>query len=181
MLRKPTTIILSVLITLLLVIATVFAVTYNKALKLNHEVDENYTAISVVIENRIDKFVELLNALNNAEEHVERQLDKITEARKSLGKKENLNDITSDIELAISETIVLLEDNPNTYVATNLYNNYMGEISATINMITNLKLLYNGSVTNYNLYIKKFPNVLLLKLFNFNEKELYDPNLVQWK
>ena len=62
--------------------------------------------------------------------------------------------------------------------STNLYNNYMAEISATINMITTTKLLYNSSVTQYNLYLKKFPNVLILKIFNFSEKELYDPNLV---
>lgn len=136
--------------------------------------------IGIAIEARYDKLEELLRALTGLEEHVERQLEKITEARSAIGSgsvsevEEDLEEIQNGMN---SIYTIILEDNPDTYIATTAYNRYMAEISATINTITATKAQYNTVAQKYNTFLEQFPRNLYLKMFGLEKVELYTSNI----
>ena len=164
---------------IILIFGIVVASSYNKAVRLSNEAENKRAQIGVAIEARFDKLEELLNAITGLEEHVEAQLEKITSARAALATA-NASDIAKDvdgIQSGFNSIIVLIEDNPNTYIATSAYNNYMAEISATINMITSARTQYNAAVTNFNNQLETFPSNLILGMFDFAKMPLYEPEV----
>ncbi len=153
-------------------------INFNKAVKMEEQIFNDYALISTALETRFEKMEALLGAIDGLEEHVSLQLSKITDARLRLGNHENLNDITNDIENSFNDIIVLIEDNPNIYIVTSTYNAYMAEITASINVVMTSKIIYNESVTTFNTFVKQFPRNMYMSAFGFKTKALYDPQLV---
>ncbi len=167
------------LVVMLLIITVVTVISgYNNAVKKKIQVEEQYALISVAIETRLDKLELLLNAVTGLQTHVETQLSKITEARQSLLSGGNLNDISEEVESGFSSIVLMIEDNPETFIAVSAYNAYMADISATTQTIMTAKIYYNQAVTSYNTFIQQFPKNIYLPLFGFKRLNLYNPNLV---
>lgn len=174
---KKIYIVLSIIGGLLIILGIMVGVTYNNGIKYRHEVDAEYASISIAIENRLDAQQTLLEAVSGIVEHAETQLTLITEARSKLLKKEDITEITNNLEVMFNETLLVLEDN-NTVDVSNAYNAYMANSTALINMIAYRKNTYNAQVSKYNTYIAQFPRNIILKSFGFSRYHLYDPNLV---
>lgn len=163
-------------IMLLLIFGITYMVSYNKAVKLNNSVEEANSAIIIAIEARYDMLETLLEAVEGLENHVESQLEKITEARTALANA-SANEISEDleeVEASFSSTlVVILEDNQN-FTATSAYNNYMVNVETSINAITYAKNNYNKAVRALNNHLQTFPNNLVLKNSRFNTLPLYN-------
>ncbi|NLN51059.1 MAG: LemA family protein [Acholeplasmataceae bacterium] len=169
---------LSIVVALMLIIGLSIVIGFNNAVKKQTTIENNYAQISVALEMRFEKLELLLGALTGLEEHVETQLTKITDARAKLSQGADLNDISEEVEAGFRNIVVLIEDNPNSYIAVAAYNGYMAEISATINLIMTTKIIYNDAVTDFNRFLRQFPRNLYLPALGFSQEKLYDPNLV---
>jgi LemA protein len=153
---------------------------YNHAAELDESATSSRTAIGIAMQNRYEKMMALVNALQNLEQHVEEQLGKITAARTAyvtaLNNKdvESMSETEDTLESEFMALQVIIEDNPDTYVATSAYISYMNEISATTNMVTTARILYNDAVEQFNKNLRAFPNNLILSMFGFERLTYYE-------
>lgn len=168
---------IGVLVLLSVILAVTLVSGFNKGVTLRNDSENKRANIAIALELRLDKLEALLEALNGLEDHVEDQLKKITEAREKI--TSSTADVmaleTDAIETGFKAIVVLIEDNPNTYIATNAYMNYMAEISASTNMIASTKLQYNDSVNAFNTFLQSFPRNLYLPAMGFSKLPLYEP------
>lgn len=175
-LKRIFLIIVSIILLLFVIFGISIALNFNKAVRAKNDVLEKRAQINNALELRFDKLEALLNALEGLSEHVETQLDKITSARANLNtaSPDELAEEVDDIFSGINQIIVIIEDNPDTYIATSAYMSYMGEISATNNLIFTTRSNYNTAITAYNNHLETFPRNIYLKWFSFNKYELYE-------
>lgn len=178
--RHKVMLVIGLIVTLVLILGIGVASAFNKATKYRNDIYNNRALIVVAVEARFDKLEELLTALNGLEDHVETQLDKITEARKAFTTADatEIEETFEEIESGVNLIRIMIEDNPDSFIATAAYNNYMAEITATINAITSSKVMYNDAVTAYNTFIQTFPRNLFLSTFGFDKMDLYEPNIL---
>ncbi len=153
---------------------------YNHAAELDESATSSRTAIGIAMQNRYEKMMALANALQNLEDHVEVQLDKITDARTAYvtalndGDVEGMSEAEDTLESEFVALQVIIEDNPDTFVATSAYLSYMNEIAATTNMVTTARTLYNDAVEDFNKNLRSFPNNLILSMFGFERLTYYE-------
>ena len=153
---------------------------YNHAAELDESATSSRTAIGIAMQNRYEKMMALANALQNLEDHVEVQLDKITDARTAYvtalndGDVEGMSEAEDTLESEFVALQVIIEDNPDTFVATSAYLSYMNEIAATTNMVTTARTLYNYAVEDFNKNLRSFPNNLILSMFGFERLTYYE-------
>lgn len=153
---------------------------YNHAAELDESATSSRTAIGIAMQNRYEKMMALANALQNLEDHVEVQLGKITDARTAYvtalndGDVEGMSEAEDTLESEFVALQVIIEDNPDTFVATSAYLSYMNEIAATTNMVTTARTLYNYAVEDFNKNLRAFPNNLILSMFGFERLTYYE-------
>lgn len=153
---------------------------YNKAVVLEESANTSLSDIGVAMQGRYEKMTALIDALTNLQAHVETQLGKITDARTAYttalqnGDVEDIEDAEETLENEFIALQVIIEDNPDTYVATSAYLGYMNEISASTNMVTYARSEYNQAVRDFNTNLRTFPNNIFLGAFGFELLELYD-------
>lgn len=153
---------------------------YNHAAELDESATSSRTAIGIAMQNRYEKMMALANALQNLEDHVEVQLGKITDARTAYvtalndGDVEGMSEAEDTLESEFVALQVIIEDNPDTFVATSAYLSYMNEIAATTNMVTTARTLYNYAVEDFNKNLRAFPNNIILSMFGFERLTYYE-------
>lgn len=153
-------IILGVIFTLL---ACIFIINskQNKAISLDEQVNKAQSDIQVQEKRRVDLVYNLVDTVKQYDKHEAQTLQSIVEGRSKKGDIENVNTLIS----AVSESYPELKSNEN-------YKQLMLELSVTENLIAEHRSNYNNQVTNYNRYVKKFPNKQFLSILGYDVKNL---------
>jgi LemA protein len=155
---KLPVIILVVVLALVLMFVFAFQGVQNKAIGLEEQITTAQSEIKIQEKRRADLIPNLVDCVKDYNEHEYNTLMAIVEER-------GANDDATAAEIQNSIKVVA-EQYPELKSNEN-YKQLMNELSTTENLIANTRTNYNNWVTQYNSYVKKFPNRGILNMLGY--------------
>jgi LemA protein len=155
---KKTLIIIGIILSLIFIIFVKFAVTNNKAINLEEQIKESKSGINIQEKRRADLLINMVDAIKSYNNYEQETMTKIIEARSKA-----INGETVEAEMiitALAEQYPELKSNEN-------YKQYLVELATTENLIAEYRNNYNIQVKEYNKYVKRFPNNLILGMMGY--------------
>lgn len=142
----------------IIVIATAFASTNNRAISLEEQVMSAESDVQVQEKRRTDLIYNLADCVKEYDKHEAETLLSIAEAR-SDGDSMTADNATAQIS-AVAEAYPELKSDKN-------YRELMSELAITENKISESRNFYNNQVRAYNKYVRKFPEKQILSLMGY--------------
>jgi LemA protein len=78
----------------------------------------------------------------------------------------------ANLQGSFSRLMAVAENYPN-LKTTDAFRDFQTQIEGTENRINVARQDYNKAIEDYNLKVKKFPGVILARLFGYNDKPFY--------
>ncbi|MFA5542514.1 MAG: LemA family protein [Bacilli bacterium] len=162
-------------VVLLLIVGISWISAFNGEVSRNNDVVEYRGNVYAALSARYEKVGAFIDAIEGANATVTGYLTIISEARQAFanaiasGNIAAANEAISDIDGTFVTLLSYMEDNPESYNTVNLYSGFLGEFSASTNVVTTQIGEYNKKVNTYNTHIQRFPNNLFV-----GNKEKYE-------
>lgn len=155
---KKYLIIAGIILGVILLITGMFAGTNNTAISLEEQIKESKSSINIQEKRREDLLYNLVDTVESYNKYEQDTMTKIVEARTkaSNGQVEEAQVLIN----AVAEQYPELKSNEH-------YKTLMTELSATENLIAQYRENYNIQVKQYNKYVKKFPNGMILNIMGY--------------
>ena len=166
---------IGIVIAIIIIIVGFLFVKYNEMVSLNEKIESKYSTIDTQLQRRADLIPNLVNSVKGIMKHEQEIVEKVTDARTKLINAKNITEkANADNELtkALNSFVAIAESYPDLKANTN-YTTLMDELAGTENRIATSRKDYNDAVEKYNSFIKKVPNSLVAKMFNFNAKDYF--------
>ena len=152
------------MIILAIIVAMVFVSIFalqgvqNKAISLEEQITTAQSEIKIQEKRRADLIPNLVDCVKAYDEHEYNTLMAVVEARGT--------DSDSAVQEIQTMVAAVAEAYPELQSSEN-YKELMNELATTENLIANVRSNYNKWVTQYNSYIKKFPNKQVLNMLGY--------------
>ena len=166
-----------IILIILIILAIIFAATYNSLVKLNERVSEAWSDITVQLKRRSDLIPNLVETVKGYAKHENEAIKAVSDARaKMMGARsvastaEADKDFTSALSrlMAVSEAYPELKANEN-------FKQLSSELSDTEDKIQAARRFYNAGAKELNTKIKTFPTNLINKLVgHFKLRDYYE-------
>ena len=145
-----------------LLLVAVIAHPRNKAIRMEEHITSARSDISVQLKRRSDLIPNLVQCVQEYDEHEYATIMAAIEARGT----------TADMAAAEIRTMVdaVAEDYPELKASEN-YKQLMTELSTTENLLAGSRQNYSSQVRAYHQYVRSFPAVILLRLTGYQSKE----------
>lgn len=153
----------TVIITLSAIVMTIILCVFatqgvqNKAIGLEEQILTALSDVEVQEKRRVDLIYNLVDTVKEYDKHEAETLKDIVEARGS--KDGDISDVTTVLS-AVTEAYPDLKSNEN-------YKQLMTELTVTENMMVDYRTNYNKQIKEYNRYVRKFPNRMILNLLGY--------------
>lgn len=144
------------------VVLCVFAVqgSQNKAFSLEEQVNAADSDIKVQEKRRIDLIYNLVDCVQQYDQHEAETLTAIVQARQ----------VDGDIQAASTAIMAVAEAYPDLKANEN-YKELMNELSITENLIAEYRSNFNAQVRSYNRYVRKFPTRVFLDMLGYEVQD----------
>lgn len=144
------------------IVLCVFAVqgSQNKAFSLEEQVNAADADINVQEKRRIDLIYNLVDCVQQYDQHEAETLTAIVQARQ----------VDEDIQAASTAIMAVAEAYPDLKANEN-YKELMNELSITENLIAEYRSNFNAQVRSYNRYVRKFPTRIFLDMLGYEVQE----------
>ncbi len=142
----------------------------------SESVENSLSNLDVMLQRRADLIPNLVNTVKGYASHETEVIDKITEARaKMIGANtiEEKAEANEELSRALNSLNIIVENYPDLKASENFIQ-LSDELAGTENRISTARRDYNENVKDYNLIIKKFPNVIIANIFGFEEKTYFE-------
>ena len=182
---KKTLIIVGVILVIVFIIYRMFAGTYNNMVELSEAIPKEWAQVETQYQRRADLIPNLVNTVKGYANFEQETLTKVIEARASATQvKIDPSNITpedlqrfqqaqSGVSSALSRLLVVAENYPNLKANQNFLD-LQAQLEGTENRIAVARTRFNEVVQPYNVYIKKFPAVLLAGMYGFTPKGYFE-------
>jgi LemA protein len=153
---------------------------YNKAVKLQEEVNKSWKDVRSSYQRRADLIPNLVDIVKGAANNEKEILTKVTQARAGLtGVAEELKDANSPQQLEmlgkkINTAINLTYEAYPQITSTKGFSDLQTQLEGTENRINRERNLFNEAVAEYNTHIRGFFNSMFLNKEEFPRKEGFD-------
>lgn len=127
----------------------------NKAINLEEQINQSYSAIEIQEKRRVDLVYNLVDTVQEYDKHEKETLTELTEAR-AMASQGKVDEARTAIN-AVAENYPELKSIGN-------YQTLMTELAVTENLIAEHRNTYNVHVRTYNKHIRTFPNRWLLNV-----------------
>jgi len=174
-LKKGTKILLAILVLVVVLVVYTFS-TYNSLVRLKENVDSKWSQVENQLQRRADLIPNLVNTVKGYAKHEKEIFETLAQARSKLLNSSTLEDkakANDELSSAISRLLMIVENYPN-LKADRTFVQLMDELSGTENRIAVARKDYNEAVREYNMKIKVFPNVIVARMFGFEEKKYFE-------
>ena len=151
-------VILAAVLALVLMFVFAFQGVQNHAISLEEQITTAQSEIKIQEKRRADLIPNLVDCVQAYDEHEYNTLMAVIEARGS-SSDEVVGDIMANINV-VAEQYPELKSNEN-------YKQLMTELATTENLIAQTRTNYNTWVSQYNTYIRKFPNRGILSMLGY--------------
>ena len=178
-----------VIIVLLILIIGIYSFlknSYNQMVTKNENVKAKWSQVENVYQRRLDLIPNLVNTVKGYAAHEKETFTAVTEARAKAGGMLNISDkvlndpamfqkfqqAQSTLGGALQRLMVVMEKYPESKANENFLA-LQDQLEGTENRIAVERKRFNEAAQDYNVYIKKFPRVILANMFGFKEKPYF--------
>lgn len=162
-----------ILIIVLVLIAIIFFVYYNRFATLGNRIDESLSQIDVQLKRRADLIPNLVECVKGFAKHEKEAIKSVTDARKALvSAKDVLGKIKADkgLDSALGRLFAIAEGYPDLKANTNFLE-LQRELSSTEDKVAYSRQYYNDSILSYNDLCRTFPGVMFARLYGKQARE----------
>ena len=154
--------IIIIAVILAVIVLCVFAVqgSQNKAFSLEEQVNAAESDIKVQEKRRIDLIYNLVDCVQQYDQHEAETLTAIVQARQ----------VDGDIQAASTAIMAVAEAYPDLKANEN-YKELMNELSITENLIAEYRSNFNAQVRSYNRHVRKFPTRVFLDMLGYEVQD----------
>jgi len=167
-------IVIAVLLIIAILVMPVF-LTYNSLVAADEAVDSAWSQVENQLQRRMDLIPNLVNTVKGYAAHEEKILTEVTRAREKLmaaGSVTEKAEADKELTTALSRLIAIAENYPELKADAN-FRQLADELAGTENRIAVSRMDYNNAVQDYNTKIRRFPTVIVAKLFGFEKKDYF--------
>jgi LemA protein len=164
----------------LLVLAAVYAATiYNNLVRLKHDVEKSWANIDVLLKQRHDELPKLVETAKQYMKHEQETFEKVMRARSAVSEARQAGDVAAlgpaegQLRMGLGSLFAVAEAYPE-LKADRSFQQLQDRISQLENSIADRREFYNATVTNLNVRIEQFPDVLIANAFNFRGADLLE-------
>ena len=166
---KLPVIIIAAVLAVVLVFVFAFQGVQNHAISLEEQITTAQSEIKMQEKRRADLIPNLVDCVQAYDEHEYNTLMAVIEAR-GTSSDEVVSEVMTSVNI-VAEQYPELKSNEN-------YKQLMTELATTENLIAQTRTNYNSWVSQYNTYVRKFPNASILSMLGYErqnfEKLNYD-------
>lgn len=166
------------LIVFLVIVAIIFVYLfslYNGLVRAEENVKSKWSQVENQLQRRADLIPNLVNTVKGYAKHEKEIFEKLAEARSKLINSTTVQDkakANEELSSALSRLLAIVENYPD-LKANQTFITLMDELSGTENRIAVARKDYNDAAQAYNTKIKVFPNVIVARMFGFEEKPYF--------
>jgi len=167
-------IVIAVLLIIAILVMPVF-LTYNSLVAADEAVNSAWSQVENQLQRRMDLIPNLVNTVKGYAAHEEKILTEVTRAREKLmaaGSVTEKAEADKELTTALSRLIAIAENYPELKADAN-FRQLADELAGTENRIAVSRMDYNNAVQDYNTKIRRFPTVIVAKLFGFEKKDYF--------
>ncbi len=158
---------------------------YNTIVSKNENTTSQWGQVQNVYQRRLDLIPNLVATVSGYAKHEQETLQAVTEARSRVGsmqlkadeltpeKLQEFNAAQQQLGSGLSRLMVVAEQYPELKANENFLN-LQAQLEGTENRIANERRMFNETVQDYNIYIKKFPTNLMAGIFGFKTKPYFE-------
>ena len=150
-------------------------VAYNSLIKRRNQVKTDYSDIDIQLRRRGSLIQKLADFVKEYAEHEKRTFENVAQARSALDTSKTAKEFAKADNMlteSLRSLFMVAEDYPKLQASAN-YKQLQGDLLQTENLIASYREQYNRSVQKYNNSVQVFPRLLVARLFNFHEEELF--------
>ena len=158
---------------IILLIALIFVLYYNRFVTLGNRVDNSLSQIDVQLKKRADLVPNLINSVKGYAKHEKGIMSDVTKARQSLLKAKTFEGRVkagADLGKFIGRLFAIAENYPQLKANENFLQ-LQQELAAIEDKIAYSRQYYNDSILSYNNLTKKFPGMLFASIYGKKEKK----------
>lgn len=147
---------------------------YNGVVRLTRYIDKNFANLEAFLKQRHDEIPKLVNACQAYMQHERGTLTEIVQLRSAFDQAKSSDEkirVENRLSHALDRLQIAVEAYPE-LKASEHFTVAMTRFSALETAINDQRQLFNDSVTQYNIYIKEFPALLIAKAFGAGERTL---------
>lgn len=173
--KKGSLILLIVAIVLVVLIAVPIS-SYNSLVSAQENVDNQAANIKAQLQRRVDLIPNLIQVVQNYTTHETEVFTAVTEARSAMMSAKTMPEMAnanSEMSAALTSLVAVAEAYPELKSDT-VYVGLMDELAGTENRIAVARTDYNAAVKSYNQSIRRFPAVLIARLFGFDSADYFE-------
>ncbi|AZT89208.1 LemA family protein [Caldicellulosiruptor changbaiensis] len=172
--KRKSRVLIIILVAIAFVLLYLFSV-YNSLVKAEENVKSKWSQVENQLQRRADLIPNLVNTVKGYAKHEKDIFEKLAEARSKLINSSTVEDkvkANEELSNALSRLLAIVENYPD-LKADQTFITLMDELSGTENRIAVARKDYNDAVRSYNTKIKVFPNVIIARMFGFEEKPYF--------
>jgi LemA protein len=169
-------IILAIVVVFVLIFYASIKGTYNKLVTLDEGVKTAWAQVENQLQRRMDLIPNYVETVKGYAKHEREVFIEVTEARaKVAGSTTPSQQIEANTELstALSRLLLVVERYPDLKANQNFIR-LQDELAGTENRIAVERMRYNEAVREYNVYIRRFPTLILANMFGFTRAPLFE-------
>jgi LemA protein len=155
---------------------------YNGLIGSDQGVKKVWSNVETNYQRRTDLYSSVIKTIEGSGNFEKSTLKEVMEARsKATQIKVDINDpasleayqkAQSSLQGSFSRLMAVAENYPN-LKTTDAFRDFQTQIEGTENRINVARQDYNKAIEDYNLRVKRFPGVILARLFGYNDKPYY--------
>ena len=152
-------------------------ITYNSLVSIKNNVAKAWANIDVLLKQRNDELPKLIDTCKVYMVHEVQTLENVISARMGVDAARQTQDVAglgkaeSMLSKSIGSLYAVAENYPD-LKADQTFINLQQRITGLENQIADRREFYNDSVNNNNVRIQQFPDLIMAKLFNFEQKDM---------
>jgi len=158
---------------IVILIAIIFFVYYNRFVRLSQQIDNSLAQISVQLRKRSDLVPNLLAAVKGYMKHEKKIITEVTNARKALVGASGFEDkmkAGNKLQSALKSIFAIAENYPD-LKANTTFLHLQQELSAIEDKIAYARQYYNDGIMSYNTMLQMVPGKWFGSMYGYSTKE----------
>lgn len=157
----------------IVVLALIFFMYYNRFVRLSHQVDNSLAQINVQLKKRADLIPNLISAVKGYMKHERKAIKEVTDARKALVSAKGVDKkmkAGNKLQQALKSIFAIAEGYPDLKANEN-FMQLQQELSAIEDKVAYARQYYNDGILSYNLMTNTIPGLWFARMYGFKTKE----------
>ena len=172
---------LLIALAVVVVLAIIVVVMYNKLVRARVRVDEAWAQIDTQLQRRHDLIPNLVETVKGYAAHERETFEEVTNARAQamqVSQPGDLANAENDLSQALGRLLAISENYPELKADTN-FRQLQEELAHTENLVAGARGHYNASVRAYDESRQVFPVSIIAGAFNFEDREYFEVETVE--